>query len=929
MPLTIGTRLGVYDILAPLGVGGMGEVYRARDTKLGRDVAIKVLPAAFTADPERLARFEREARLLASLNHPNIGAIYGVEESGGITALVLELVEGETLDARLKGSRLRASGASAGQAGLPIHEAVGIARQIADALDAAHERGIVHRDLKPANIVITPDGAVKILDFGLAKGTDWPGGAGRAGGSRGAEEEVARGFSPADLTHSPTMMAPTLGGVLLGTAPYMSPEQARGKPVDKRADIWAFGCVLFEMLTGGRAFTGETTTDVLAKILEREPDWTALPPATPPHIARLLRRCLEKHPKRRVRDIGDARGELVDAPACGPTPISETRATRRLGWLPWLVAVASVVAAVAIRLRTPTPAVPVSDDVAIERLTFDPGITIAPSLSADGRLLAYASDRSGRGDLDIWVQQTAGGTPLRITDDVADDTEPDLSADGGRIVFRSERNGGGVYLAPALGGAARLIATGGRRPRFSPDGTRVAYWTGQWRGEPSGTASAVFVLSLAGGAPVPLLRGFAVARDPVWSPDGRSLLVLGRQDRLSPLDESYDWWFVPIDGGSPGRTTILDRPGWRDESAGEFGSVGSWTPSGLLLTTRGSLWSQPLSQTTGRPIGPARRLALGAGSYQQPITSRDGRIVFAEFTTDRIIERAPLTNASSPEPATRLYTDSRPGFARASVTRDGSVIVFERGVGRTREIWTKDLRNGAQQLVLAVESNAFLFPTVSPDGSRIGYATSASGASVTVNGTGYVVDMAGGVPKQLCTGCGVYAFLSDNRRVVTTVGDSKIQLVDSVSGATHDIVTDSDRIERPSVSPNDRWMAFRRTAGTTSKVFLVSTAGGGSAASETKVDEPTTTGRPCGWSPDSSVLYLLLDTDGTRCLWGQRVDPANGHPVGTPYIVRHFHQFGAAGFGTSLGNAVTAEGFLYEAPSTRANLWQLKPSSVH
>ena len=227
MPLTLGTRLGPYEIVAPLGAGGMGEVYRARDTKLGRDVAIKVLPAAFAADADRLARFEREARLLASLNHPNIGAIYGVEEAGGVVALVLELVDGETLDARLKGSRA-----------LAVPQALTIARQIADALDAAHERGIVHRDLKPANIVITDDGTVKVLDFGLAK-------SGGPGGPGGSEE---------GLTHSPTMIAPTLDGVLLGTAPYMSPEQARGKAVDKRTDIWAFGCVLYEMLTGLRPF---------------------------------------------------------------------------------------------------------------------------------------------------------------------------------------------------------------------------------------------------------------------------------------------------------------------------------------------------------------------------------------------------------------------------------------------------------------------------------------------------------------------------------------------------------------------------------------------------------------------------------------------------------------------------------------------------
>ena len=267
-----------------LGAGGMGEVYRARDTKLGRDVAIKVVADVFLSDPERLARFEREARVLATLNHPHIGAIYGVEEADGVRGLVLELVEGATLAERL------ASGP------LPIQEALTVARQIADALEAAHEKGIIHRDLKPANIKITPDGTVKVLDFGLAKVF--------------ATEE-----SGSDVSQMPTPIAieRTREGVIAGTAAYMSPEQARGKAVDKRTDIWAFGCVLYEMLTARPAFRGETVSDTIAAILEREPDWSALPAQTPPSIRRLLQRCLEKDPKRRLRDIGDARLEIEEA----------------------------------------------------------------------------------------------------------------------------------------------------------------------------------------------------------------------------------------------------------------------------------------------------------------------------------------------------------------------------------------------------------------------------------------------------------------------------------------------------------------------------------------------------------------------------------------------------------------------------------------
>jgi serine/threonine-protein kinase len=276
MPLTLGTCLGQYQILAPIGAGGMGEVYRAKDLKLDREVAIKILPDAVTHDPERLARLEREAKVLASLNHPNIAQIYTVEQG----ALVMELVDG----AEPKGP-------------LPLDTALNYGRQIADALEAAHEKGIVHRDLKPANILVTPAGVVKVLDFGLAKAAD---------GSAG------------DPQNSPTVtISPTRAGVILGTAPYMSPEQARGKVVDKRADIWAFGCVLYEMLTGERAFDGETTTDILAAVVKTEPDLTKVPLK----VRRLLRRCLEKDDKKRLRDIGDA-CELVedeDAPEAATT----------------------------------------------------------------------------------------------------------------------------------------------------------------------------------------------------------------------------------------------------------------------------------------------------------------------------------------------------------------------------------------------------------------------------------------------------------------------------------------------------------------------------------------------------------------------------------------------------------------------------------
>ena len=301
MPLTTGSRLGPYEILAPLGAGGMGEVYRARDTKLNRDVAIKVLPEAVASDPERLARFSREAQVLAALNHPNIAHIYGLEESGGIRALVMELVEGPTLAEKLpQVSSLKAQVSGQGS-GLSLDEALAIAQQICDALEAAHEQGIIHRDLKPANIKVREDGTVKVLDFGLAKLA--------APGASGAG-------TPAGLSQSPTITNPaalTGMGMILGTAAYMAPEQAKGRAADKRCDVWAFGCVLYEMLTGTRAFDGDDVSETLARVLMKDPEWGALPATTPAPIRKLLRRCLEKDRKKRLADAADARLEIEEA----------------------------------------------------------------------------------------------------------------------------------------------------------------------------------------------------------------------------------------------------------------------------------------------------------------------------------------------------------------------------------------------------------------------------------------------------------------------------------------------------------------------------------------------------------------------------------------------------------------------------------------
>ena len=445
----VGQSLGPYVVSARIGEGGMGEVYRARDQALGRDVAIKVLPRAFTADAERLARFAREARVLAALNHPHIGAIYGLEDVAGTRGLVLELVEGPTLAERLS------------HGPLSINEALLFARQIAEALDAAHEKGIVHRDLKPAIIKVTPEGEVKVLDFGLAKATDGDGAA-------------------PDLTHTPTLtVGATREGMVLGTPAYMSPEQARGQAVDKRADIWAFGCVLYEMLTGRMAFPGETQSDTIVGILEHQPDWTALPAATPASVRRLLQRCLDKNARQRLRDIGDARSEIHEAMSAEQEPIATVARSSR-NW-PWIAAAMLILGAIGgwAVSRVPQPSTRESmlqlQIEAPEGGEFTRGVNDI-ALSPDGRTAVYIASVEGRTAL--WVRPLDGKTARRLPG-----TEDALN------------------------------------PFWSPDGKAVAFVK----------SGKLLRIDVAGGTPVTICDVNGIIAGGAWSSDGRILIGLLRR----------------------------------------------------------------------------------------------------------------------------------------------------------------------------------------------------------------------------------------------------------------------------------------------------------------------------------------------------------------------------------------------------------------
>ncbi len=481
-----GRRLGAYQVQVRIGVGGMGEVYSARDTRLGRDVALKILPRLFTSDPERLARFEREARVLASLNHPHIGAIYGLEEADGVRALVLELVDGETLADRIA------------RGPIPPKEALTVAGQMADALDAAHEKGIVHRDLKPANIKITSDGVVKVLDFGLAKA-------------------VSGDAASPDLTQSPTVtVGGTREGVILGTPAYMSPEQARGQTVDKRTDIWAFGCVLYEMLTGRAAFARNTMTDTLAAIVEGDPEWGALPKGTPVAVRRVLNRCLEKDPKRRLRAIADARLEIDEAQQPDPAH-SHTPAPSRSRWLAWTSAVALLgVVALAWGVWSSRP-VPASPEVRFDITTpeaADPFLLPSVALSADGRQILFVADSDGQPHVWLRAINSVSARPLAGTGGAF---SPFWSPNGRSVAFYAD---GFLKRLDLDGGLVRRLAkaTVGVGGAWSRDGVILFVRT---------PASAITRVSAEGGTAVDITRldaGQVGHSFPHFLPDGRHFL---------------------------------------------------------------------------------------------------------------------------------------------------------------------------------------------------------------------------------------------------------------------------------------------------------------------------------------------------------------------------------------------------------------------
>jgi serine/threonine protein kinase/Tol biopolymer transport system component len=788
-----GRSLGGYHLQALLGAGGMGEVYRAHDVKLQRDVAIKILPGAFTSDPDRLARLEREARMLAALNHPNICAIYGLEEAEGIRLLILELVEGEMLATKIASVPAQQSRG----AGLPLDDALAIARQIAAALEVAHDKGIIHRDLKPANINITPDGVVKILDFGLAKTV---GGDGSAPG----------------LTHAPTATESRMReGAVVGTAAYMSPEQARGLPVDKRTDIWAFGCVLYEMLTGRLAFPGETLSDSIARILEREPDWSALPAATPTPIRRLLVRCLVKDAKQRLRDIGDVRIEIdaIDDVLPGTSETSERLPAPARGpmtWLPWVAVIVLAAGVVVWEAWRPVATGNPLADATFSRLTNWVGTEEHAEISPDGKFVVFLGDKSG--EMDIWMSQVGSGTFQNLTLEISSLATPGnllrslgFSGDGSEIWFNLTGNPGAQkVLMPLTGGKSRpFLGRNDSAPSWSPDNSHVAYFNSSAPGDPmsladrTGADARPLVVRATGEEP--FFRKEVHTHNPVWSLDGEWIYFVYGPDPTNDMDV----WRMRPSGESPEQLTEHHAP------VNYLAAIDLRT---VLYVARAEDWSGPWLWALDTVTRSTRRVTIGLEQYTSVSASRNGRRAVATVAkptaslwtvpfVDRLIEERDARPYEVPTERALAPRFGGPSLFYLSLSARGTGD----GLWRAQDGQAFEVRKGADDVLSEPAA-------VSPDGSRVAVVVRQQGkrrlAIMSADGTNSRT-LAASIDVQGAAGRGTADWSPDGRWIVIggKEGDSPgLFKIPVDGGAPERIVTGP--ASNPVWSPKGDWIVY-------------------------------------------------------------------------------------------------------------------------
>jgi serine/threonine protein kinase/Tol biopolymer transport system component len=878
--LAPGARLGHFEIIRTLGRGGMGEVYRARDLQLRREVALKILPPLVAADPGRLARFEREARAASALNHPNIVSVFEAACSDGHSWIASELVAGETL------AEVIARGP------IPARKLIEIASQCAAGLAAAHAIGIIHRDLKPANLMLARDGRLKILDFGLAKRSDL------------ARQE------PQHLAHTLSM---TQSGIAMGTPGYMSPEQIRGESVDARSDLFSFGVILYEMACGRRAFEGDSSIAVMNATLSNEP--AELPASVPPLLSRIVRRCLEKDPARRFQSAADLEFALeTSGDWTTPPAVAAFRGHRYKSSI--VLASAALLAAGAFWLGSIHPA-PSTENYTLRQITFDRGLTADPAISPDGRFVAFASDRAGGGNLDIWTKQIDGGDPVPLTHDPANEYDPAFSPDGARIAFTSERDGGGIYTLPAFGGESSLLVPQGSHPRFSPDGRYLLYVTGM-PSQRVGSESAgnrIFALPLTGGSAVELAKGCTVvASTPVWSPDGARVIFpamcegrwdLYASDPAGKKLQSTGWreYLARFHLGE-GWNSGGDLAGWLDHPVRLLGHLRDGAADYLV-----ALSALPDGAPGG---GNPQRITFGTGAEMQASVATNGRIAVGGLTYESHVWGLPIDDSGRPTGSVRQLTTDLPNETLPMISDNGEHLVYLSTKSVPSQLYGKDLAGGRLRRLSQDTVPVKMAAAISPDGSEVLY----TGISHDHASAIYAVPFAGGVPQKLPllnAGGSASDWARNGNAILTLIEDPN-----------HDFI-------EPHFSQDARWFTFNTLENGRSRVYIAPFRWEPIPRSDWRAITPETnwSDKP-RFSRDGSSLLFTSDRDGFRCIWAQRLTP-DMRPDGQPVAIFHSHgsQFSIRNGSLSDESMSIGKGWLvFDQTELRGNIWTLDPADT-
>lgn len=836
---------GRFRIVRFLGQGGMGQVYQAEDEVLGGFVALKAIRPEIASDEQTLERFKQEVRLAKEVTDENVCRVFDLDHHNVPPFITMELVEGETLSRRLHKGRMTTA------------EALPLIEQMAQGLNAAHRKGIIHRDLKPGNIMLTGTGhgavRVKVMDFGLA---------------RSLEGNTS------------------LAGRKVGTPDYMAPELLAGGRATVASDIYALGLVMFEMVTG--------TKPAFDRSREPARSPCALIPGLDPSWETAILGCLERDPARRISSTI----EVADV-IRGKTSLWRwVRGHRRVMWAAGLALLSLFLIRYVIMLGSRPFGEPT-----LSQVTTDPGLSSYPAVSPDGKWLAYASDRSGDGDLDIWLRQIDGGEPMRLTRNPADDYDPSFSMDGTKIAFRSERDGGGIYLVSTLGGDPQLLAPGGYGPRFSPDGQWIAYWVGS-PGSGFVPGSHVYVKPTRGGPARQVQTNLMAEFWPVWSPDSKRLLVIGRPDAKQDPSVNVDWWVVPLNGGVAVKAFALSsfrRQKLVPQVGQDWISPIVWLPGenrvlfSAKLGDTSNLWDVSISGT-GKVIGIAARrtFTTSVDLHASVILEPNGslrRMLFSSLAGAVGIWSLPI-DANTARVTGEMVNLTRGIFyaAAPSISADGTSLVF---ISTRSKIWslrTRDLETGKEDMLASADANWFR-AQISPDGGSIAYVDPGDHM--------YVVNTHTGTTEKICDRCGPPTDVGPGgQKILFEPIDppEDVMTIDAPTGRIGSFVhagKPDHILYGGRYSPDGRWVAFHATVDKSPnfKVFIspVRDGHGLAEADWISVTDGSQIDRNVAWSPDGNLLYFLSQRDGFRCVWAQPLDPATKQPAGTASAVRHFH----------------------------------------